>query len=69
MLGPGSFGRKVGWQVPLSVALKLISRVKAVFVDTDRVPAVDSRVGDLVQNETEAELVYQVSRGATVAAR
>ena len=33
--------------------------VKAVFVDTDRVPGYDTRVGDLVQNEVEAELVYQ----------
>ncbi|KAJ7644148.1 Dna2-domain-containing protein [Roridomyces roridus] len=34
---------------------------KAVFVDTDAVPAQDSRVGDLVQNEVEANLVYQVA--------
>ncbi|KAJ7044139.1 Dna2-domain-containing protein [Mycena alexandri] len=34
---------------------------KAVFVDTDAVPALDSRVGDLVQNEVEANLVYQVT--------
>ncbi|KAJ7784549.1 DNA replication factor Dna2-domain-containing protein [Mycena metata] len=34
---------------------------KAVFVDTDAVPAFDSRVGDLVQNEVEANLVYQVT--------
>ncbi|KAJ7761485.1 DNA replication factor Dna2-domain-containing protein [Mycena maculata] len=34
---------------------------KAVFVDTDTVPAQDSRVGDLVQNEVEANLVYQVT--------
>ena len=34
--------------------------VKAVFVDTDRLPAFDSRVGDLVQNPVEAKLVYQV---------
>ncbi|KAF8347385.1 DNA replication factor Dna2-domain-containing protein [Amanita rubescens] len=32
---------------------------KAVFVDTDLVPARDSRAGDLVQNKVEAELVYQ----------
>ncbi|PFH51603.1 hypothetical protein AMATHDRAFT_142035 [Amanita thiersii Skay4041] len=32
---------------------------KAVFVDTDMVPAKDSRVGDLVQNTVEAGLVYQ----------
>ncbi|KAG8995284.1 Tripartite DNA replication factor [Tulasnella sp. JGI-2019a] len=34
---------------------------KAVFVDTDSVPARDSRVGDLVQNEVEADLIHQVS--------
>ncbi|KAF8965377.1 AAA domain-containing protein [Flammula alnicola] len=34
-------------------------RCKAVFVDTDALPAADSRVGDLVQNTTEAELVRQ----------
>lgn len=33
---------------------------KCVFIDTDRIPALDSRVGDLVQNETEAKLVQQV---------
>jgi DNA replication ATP-dependent helicase Dna2 len=36
-------------------------RCKMVFVDTDLVPAHDSRVGDLVQNETEATLVYQLT--------
>lgn len=30
-----------------------------MFVDTDQVPGYDTRVGDLVQNEVEAELVYQ----------
>jgi len=30
-----------------------------MFVDTDALPARDSRVGDLVQNTTEAELVRQ----------
>ncbi|OBZ77918.1 DNA replication ATP-dependent helicase/nuclease DNA2 [Grifola frondosa] len=34
---------------------------KAVFVDTDAVPAHDSRVGDLVENQVEACLVYQVT--------
>lgn len=34
---------------------------KAVFVDTDAVPAKDSRVGDLIQNEVEAALVYQTA--------
>ncbi|KAI0317541.1 AAA domain-containing protein [Amylostereum chailletii] len=33
---------------------------KVVFVDTDKVPAHDSRVGDLVQNEIEGELVRQI---------
>ncbi|THU76580.1 Dna2-domain-containing protein [Dendrothele bispora CBS 962.96] len=36
-------------------------RCKAVFVDTDLVPAKDSRVGDLVQNEGEATLVCQIT--------
>lgn len=34
-------------------------RCKAVFVDTDNLPAHESKVGDLVQNTTEAELVRQ----------
>lgn len=34
---------------------------KVVFVDTDRLPALDSRVGDLVQNDVEAKLVYQIT--------
>lgn len=34
---------------------------KAVFVDTDNLPARDSRVGDLVQNEIEGALVWQVT--------
>lgn len=29
-------------------------------MDTDRVPAFDSRVGDLVQNEAEGKLIYQL---------
>ncbi|KAJ4472562.1 Dna2-domain-containing protein [Lentinula edodes] len=39
----------------------MAERCKAVFIDTDLVPAHDSRVGDLVQNETEAKLVYQIA--------
>ncbi|KAI6101441.1 Dna2-domain-containing protein [Pisolithus croceorrhizus] len=39
----------------------LKEKCKAVFVDTDRVPAFDSRVGDLVQNEVEGKLVYQIT--------
>lgn len=34
---------------------------KAMFVDTDNLPARDSRVGDLMQNEVEAELVRQIA--------
>ncbi|OCH89164.1 Dna2-domain-containing protein [Obba rivulosa] len=34
---------------------------KAVFVDTDLVPACDSHVGDLVENQVEAQLVRQVT--------
>ena len=30
-----------------------------MFVDTDQVPGHETRVGDLVQNEIEAEIVYQ----------
>ncbi|KAI0045794.1 hypothetical protein FA95DRAFT_90271 [Auriscalpium vulgare] len=33
---------------------------RAVFVDTDRLPALDSRVGDLVQNTLEGALVHQI---------
>ncbi|EPQ56684.1 hypothetical protein GLOTRDRAFT_75510 [Gloeophyllum trabeum ATCC 11539] len=40
---------------------------KAVFVDTDGVPACDSRVGDLVQNEVEARLVQQMAEALLVA--
>ncbi|KZT00075.1 Dna2-domain-containing protein [Laetiporus sulphureus 93-53] len=39
----------------------LDERCKAVFVDTDAVPARDSPVGDLVENQVEARLVYQVA--------
>lgn len=40
-------------------------RTKAVFIDTDQVPGLDSRVGDLVQNETEARLVQQLATSLT----
>lgn len=36
-------------------------RCKAIFVDTDLLAATDTRVGDLVQNPTEASLVYQAT--------
>ncbi|KAG2740551.1 hypothetical protein P692DRAFT_20880841 [Suillus brevipes Sb2] len=39
----------------------LLESCKVVFVDTDHLPARDSRVGDLVQNDVEARLVYQVT--------
>ncbi|KAG1797926.1 AAA domain-containing protein [Suillus variegatus] len=39
----------------------LPERSKVVFVDTDHLPARDSRVGDLVQNDVEAKLVYQIT--------
>ncbi|KAH7909650.1 Dna2-domain-containing protein [Hygrophoropsis aurantiaca] len=40
---------------------KLLSEsCKAVFVNTDLLPAHESRVGDLVQNDTEGSLVYQL---------
>jgi DNA replication ATP-dependent helicase Dna2 len=38
-------------------------RRRVVFVDTDQVPAKESRVGDLVQNEIEASLVQQLVKG------
>lgn len=50
---------RVGCRAVIST-YELMYSVKAVFVDTDNVPALDSKVGDLVQNETEAVLVHQV---------
>jgi DNA replication ATP-dependent helicase Dna2 len=38
----------------------MLSSCKAVFVNTDILHAPDSRVGDLVQNKVEADLVLQV---------
>ncbi|WWC90742.1 uncharacterized protein L201_005679 [Kwoniella dendrophila CBS 6074] len=38
---------------------------KCIFVDTDGLPAPDSRVGDLVQNEVEARLVQQLATALT----
>ena len=34
---------------------------KAAFIDTDNVPARDSRVGDLIENQVEAGLVCQTT--------
>jgi len=42
------------------VLLNNTSSRKVVFLDTDDVPAKESRVGDLVQNETEAIIIQQV---------
>jgi DNA replication ATP-dependent helicase Dna2 len=50
---------------PCIVSGEADDSVKAVFVDTDKVPALDSRVGDLVQNETEGELVHQLATALT----
>ena len=57
------FGREVSLVGLRSYIIYFIAfnRCKAVFVDTDRVPAFDSRVGDLVQNEIEGKLVYQIT--------
>ena len=41
--------------------LIFISSCKAIFVDTDALLAHDSRVGDLIQNETEASLVQRLT--------
>jgi DNA replication ATP-dependent helicase Dna2 len=38
-----------------------LSSCRAVFVDTDSLPALDSRAGDNVQNATEADLVRQLA--------
>ena len=35
-------------------------RRKVVFIDTDELPARESKAGRLVQNETEASLLHQV---------
>jgi hypothetical protein len=40
----------------------VLHSVRSVFVDTDKVPALESKVGDLVQNRIEADLVYKVSQ-------
>ena len=45
----------------LDNSLPLICRRRVVFVDTDALPARESRAGRLVQNDIEAQLVFQVS--------
>ena len=69
-MGVGGVGLRRSWRRSesgcllfffLSVTVNFFSsRCKVVFMDTDALPARDSRVGDLVQNEMEAELVCQI---------
>lgn len=40
--------------------LIIIYRRKVVFLNTDAVPALDSRSGDVIHNEVEAALVHHV---------
>jgi DNA replication ATP-dependent helicase Dna2 len=44
----------------------LDEKCKAVFIDTDGIPAHESRAGDLIQNEIEAELVRQVTEALII---
>lgn len=46
---------------PERCRLTIHCRCKAIFVDTDGLPAYDSRVGDLVQNAIEGDLVRQIT--------
>jgi hypothetical protein len=36
--------------------------VKMIFLNTDKLPGKESRAGDLVYNQVEANLIHQVSR-------
>lgn len=36
------------------------TRINVVFVDTDALPARESRAGDLIQNEVEGRLIHQM---------
>ena len=47
--------------IPIHALILCAYSCKAVFVDTDLLPASESRVGDLVQNAVEAELVRQLT--------
>lgn len=40
-----------------------------IFLNTDKVPGKESRAGDLVYNQVEANLIHQVSRTRTLPAR
>jgi DNA replication ATP-dependent helicase Dna2 len=56
-------GRKVSFQsiIPNTLLAHRIHSCKVAFVDTELVPARDARVGDLVQNTTEATLIHQIT--------
>lgn len=54
--GEGGEGARECWLRRL-----LDENCKAVFVDTDGIPGHESRAGDLIQNEVEAQLVRQVT--------
>ena len=47
--------------IPIHALILCAYSCKAVIVDTDLLPASESRVGDLVQNAVEAELVRQLT--------
>ena len=61
--GSNSCWRKGNTSIKGNVKLLLTTQPsrKAVFVDTDSVPAKDSRIGDLVHNDVEASLVQQIT--------
>lgn len=55
-------GQDSAWKIVISLTHNCpFLSCKAVFVDTDLLAATDTRIGDLVQNPTEASLVYQVT--------
>lgn len=57
LLGAGSHAREVS-----SFVDHTNRSAKAIFVDTDLIPGDETRVGDLVQNPTEAELLFTLAR-------
>lgn len=64
---PTTVGSKGFWmRSEYAGVVKLTRSVKAVFVDTDLVPARDVRAGDLIQNPIEASLVFQLARAIVV---
>ncbi|KAF8528420.1 Dna2-domain-containing protein [Hysterangium stoloniferum] len=50
---------------PCWIKTLLEENCKAVFVDTDKVPAQEDHVGDLIQNDVEARLVCQLIEALT----